>query len=336
MDIKQESESSPVLDLPLKSTIEESDNMDAILKAIKKEPDVKRSTSKNPNIINLTAESSSSDKSSPPPSSVSIDQSQSMRYDPLKALKKEKPLFSDKFTRILKKLENPEIYKLSSKYESNIKKHLENLNNSYCGCKNNLNFFTTTCPLKRNQDQTETHKREFINNAISHINKIERYVNTIADSCNNAADVAMTQMCKNLSEINKDHCRFYLDYAEKLQIDAFTSTLISLLNSRAEPDYDYTDSMDKRYLFKENLCKFDNSCQKNFNHPDYMCNDEHENIIKQFILTNFTHENLDYGFKQPFSGGMKYVVKLRNQLHTMGMLYMDKLQELHDILSVNF
>ena len=67
-----------------------------------------------------------------------------------------------------------------------------------------------------------------------------------------------------------------------------------------------------------------------------MRNDEHENIIKQFILTNFTADNLDYGYKQPFSGGMKYVVKLKNQMHTMGTLYLDKLQELHDILAQNF
>ena len=124
MDIKQESESSPVLlDLPLKANMEESDNtaMDAILKSIKKEPGIKRSSSsKNPNIIDLSSESSSSDKSSPPPSSVSIDQSQSIRSDPLKAMKKEKPVFSEKFTKILQKLEKPDNYKLSSKYENNM------------------------------------------------------------------------------------------------------------------------------------------------------------------------------------------------------------------------
>ena len=91
-----------------------------------------------------------------------------------------------------------------------------------------MNYFTTSCPQKRTGDQTENHKREFINNSNSHINKIERYVYTVGDSCNNAADTAMAQMCKNLTEINKDHCRFYLDYAEKLQVDAFTSTLTGL------------------------------------------------------------------------------------------------------------
>ena len=96
MDIKQESESSPVLDLPLKSTIEETDNMDAILKAIKKEPDVKRSTSKNPNIIDLTAESSSSDKSSPPPSSVSVNQSQSIYLKSIESYEKKKKPYSAK------------------------------------------------------------------------------------------------------------------------------------------------------------------------------------------------------------------------------------------------
>ena len=115
--IKTDSDNSePLIPPPSEDSV--PDGLDPIImNALQKNvaADTKRSSSKLPSgIIDLTEESEdSSDKTnnnSKPPS-LFENQSQSIPSAPLKAEKRSKPVFSEKFGTIVKKLENPNIYK---------------------------------------------------------------------------------------------------------------------------------------------------------------------------------------------------------------------------------
>ena len=87
--------------------------------------------------------------------------------------------------------------------------------------------------------------------------------------------------------------------------------MLDYLNVRTEPDYDYTATIDKKYLFNKNICKLlENSCHNNDNDTNNICTDENLKLLKACFIEDFDTVACDYGIKKFTNPGIKHFFKL--------------------------
>ena len=186
-----------------------------------------------------------------------------------------------------------------------IKHNIKNILAKQCELEKIYNVITSPCNSKKTAEQIQGLHRQFDNGTRAACQEFDRVVDNYGNAHLNVRDKGMTEMCKCLTEFNKDNCTCHIDLTEKLQVDNFITTLLDYLNVRVEPDYDFTATIDRKYLFDQDLCKLlDNSCQldKDANIPSG-CTDENEKIIKACLYQDFGENAWDYGIQKYSSPG---------------------------------
>ena len=189
--------------------------------------------------------------------------------------------FLNKIPSILKKINNTDNYKMPPRVVKDVHRNMNNLLNKRCSIEKTYNTLTSSCNTKRTEEQLQQIYRSFDNEVRAFCQEADKYCDNMGLGHLGARDNHLKSLCNCLTEFNKDNCQCHIDLTEKLQIDNFIGTLLNYFNVKTEPDYDYTATIDKKYLFDKDICKLlENSCRNDDEKIHGKCTDQNENILR--------------------------------------------------------
>ena len=331
----------PVIDFN-DTTSPQIDSPDETSNDINIMPDMPDTSTATPPSLNSKSSSSSKSsslamKSSSSNDNKNIDTSSSIANPFIPTVKEEeRNAFLLKVPEYQKKV-NEGDYSISKRILKDTKHNIKNILAKQCELEKIYNVITSPCNSKKTAEQIQGLHRQFDNGTRAACQEFDRLVDNYGNAHLNVRDKGMTEMCKCLTEFNKDNCTCHIDLTEKLQVDNFITTLLDYLNVRVEPDYDFTATIDKKYLFDQDICKLlEYSCQ--LDKADQIptgCTDENEKIIKACLFEDFGGNAWDYGIRKHTSPAIRHLSKLVDQTKVLKDMLLKKEELVLDFFNTN-